>query len=114
VRFAVSSLTNPGRTIDVDGLVDTGASFPFIPESLMHSLGIVPTAEKEFLLADGSKKSYRIGELRISFNGFSAPCLAVFSLDGTEPLFGALALEILGLEVDPVNRRLKPATLFLA
>ena len=114
MRFAISSLAEPGRSAELDGLVDTGASYPFVPESLLRSIGVVPTAEKEFLLADGTRKTFQLGEIRVSFNGSSAPCLAVFAPDNTEPLFGALALEILGLEVDPVNRRLKPATLFLA
>jgi predicted aspartyl protease len=66
------------------------------------------------ILADGAKKSLPVGEARLTYNGVSAPCLVVFAPEEAEPLFGALALESLGLEADPVNRRLKPATLYLA
>jgi clan AA aspartic protease len=114
VRFKVSSLPAPDTAVEVMGLVDTGATFPFIPEQVLHSLGIQPSGEKTFLLADGSRKQLPIGEARLSYDGTSAPCLVVFAPQTAEPLFGALALESLGLEVDPVNRRLKPATLYLA
>lgn len=114
VGFSISSLQAAGPSVELKGLVDTGATFPFIPEQILHSLGIPPKGEKTFTLADGSQQKLSVGEARLTFNGTSAPCLVVFAPQNAEPLFGALALESLGLEVDPVNRRLKPATLYLA
>lgn len=114
VRFAISNLFQAHRQIELDGLVDTGASYPFIPEPILRSLGIEPTGERIFTLADGTKKQLPIGRAELGYNGATAPCLVVFAPKDTKPLFGALALESLGLEVDPVNKRLKPATLYLA
>ena len=104
---------DPGKTAEVQGVVDTGAAFPFIPESLLRSLGIEQTGQRTFVLADGSKRQYGVGEAKIAYDGYSAPCIVVFSPERSQPLFGALALESLGLEVDPVNQVLKPATLYL-
>jgi clan AA aspartic protease len=114
VTFTISNLKDSAKRLLVTGLVDTGASYPFIPEDVLNRLAVVPTGERTFVLADGSKKSFPIGQAELSVNDASAPCLVIFSPPGSEPLFGALALESLGLEVDPVNRRLKPATLYLA
>lgn len=114
VKFTIGNLKDASRVTEAHGLVDTGASYPFVPDQLLRGLGIEPTGTKTFLLADGTKRDLPIGRADIGFNGDSAPCLVVFAPDRTEPLFGALALESLGLEVDPVNQRLKPATLFLA
>ena len=114
VSFFVSNITQPDKRVSLEGLVDTGATYPFIPEDTLQRLNIQPQSHKKFTFADGSQKEMSIGEARISLNGASAPCLVVFAPPKTEPLFGALALESLGLEVDPVNRRLKPATLYLA
>ena len=114
VRFRVSSLDDSARSAEIDGLVDTGACYPFIPGSTLERLGIAPTGAKVFTFADGSRKELPIGEVRFSYGGSSAPCLVVFGPAGSEPLFGALALESLGLEVDPVNQCLRPARLFLA
>ena len=81
---------------------------------ILQNLGVQPKQEKIFTLADGSQKKLPMGEARSAYNGLSAPCLVVFAPNEAEVLFGALALESLGREVDPVNRRLKPATLYPA
>jgi len=114
VHFRVSPLSEKGPSVELEGLVDTEATFPFIPADVLQNLGIQPKQEKLFTLADGSQKKLPIGEARLAYDGLSAPCLVVFAPKEAEALFGALALESLGLEVDPVNRRLKPATLYLA
>jgi len=114
VKFGISNISDPSKRSEVAGLVDTGAAYPFIPESILRSMGIEPNGERTFLLADGSSKVLPVGKADLAFNGVTAPCLVVFGPAGSEPLFGALALESLGLEVDPVNQRLKPATLYLA
>jgi clan AA aspartic protease len=114
VKFFVGNLRDAEKRAEVEGLVDTGAAYPFIPEVLLKSLGIEPESKRTFLLADGSTRDLPIGRAEITFDGRTAPCLVVFAPHRTEPLFGALALESLGLEVDPVNQRLKPATLYLA
>lgn len=46
VRFMVSSLPAPDAAVEVTGLVDTGATFPFIPEQVLQSLGIQPSGKK--------------------------------------------------------------------
>lgn len=114
VRFGISSLGVGAEAIELEGLVDTGAAYPFIPENVLRSLDVKPIREETFTLADGSQMRLAVGEARFYYQSKSAPCLVVFAPKGTEPLFGVLALESLGLEVDPVNQRLKPATLFLA
>jgi clan AA aspartic protease len=114
VKFSVGNLRDTDKHAEVEGLVDTGAAYPFIPEAVLRSLGIEPEGQRTFVLADGSTRDLAIGRAEIALNGRTAPCLVVFAPHRTEPLFGALALESLGLEVDPVNQRLKPATLYLA
>jgi len=113
VKFQVSNLNKPGRQIDVAGIVDTGAAMPLIPANILRSLGIKPTQSKTFVLADGSHLRLDIGEARLAYAKHDAPCLVAFAPKGVEPLFGALALESLGLEVDSVNRRLKSTKLYL-
>ena len=39
----------------VEALVDTGATYTLIPASLLDSLGIVPAAQMNFILADGQR-----------------------------------------------------------
>lgn len=114
VRFRISHALDVERHIDLDGVVDTGAALPLIPCDVLRSLGIEPKHERTFLLADGSRRRLGIGEARLAYGNDEAPCLVAFAPRRTQPLFGALALESLGLEVDPVNKRLKRTKLYLA
>lgn len=114
VRFAVAAIEGGGPGVELEGLVDTGATMPLIPEDVLRSLGVSPLTERIFTLADGSRQTLPVGPVWLSYGGYSAPCLVVFAPRGTMPLFGALALESLGLEVDPINRRLKPGRFYLA
>ena len=44
-------------------MVDTGAIYTVLPESLLNEhVGIRPKRHVEFVLADGSKKSFPVGE----------------------------------------------------
>jgi len=110
---------NPARSFSV--LCFWGGDRP--PETSVESLSALralPAGEcalKNHRQAPGlftRESILPVGEARFYYEGKSAPCLVVFAPEGTQPLFGVLALESLGLEVDPVNQRLKPATLFLA
>ena len=40
---------------EVEGLVDTGATYTMLPSSLLHGLNVVPVKRNEFTMADGRK-----------------------------------------------------------
>lgn len=107
VKFGVGDLLQKDPPLEMEGLVDTGSAYPFIPEDALVKAGIEPSGARNFVLADGTLRSFPTGNAIISYQGSRVACLVVFGPSGTEPLFGALALESLGLEVDPVNLRLR-------
>ena len=82
VEFIVSPLSQPDKGTRIEGIVDTGAAYPFIPEDALRALGLSPTSERVFTLADGSLKSFPIGTAQISYGPYSAPCLVVFAPQG--------------------------------
>src|SRR5580765_7404047 len=67
----------------MEALVDTGATYTWIPRDALEGVGV------------------RLDER-------TQPTLVVCGDSGTEPLLGAFTLEGFGLGVDPVNRRLIP------
>jgi predicted aspartyl protease len=87
-------------------LVDTGATMSLIPGRILRELGIRVRREMEFSLADESRKAFPIGEALIGVNGDENIIPVVFGPDDVTPLLGGVALEVFGLAVDPVNRRL--------
>ena len=90
----------------VEALVDTGASYTWIPRDVLEGLGVRPDEERVFVLADGREVRYPVAWVRVRFDERVQPTLVVCGDPGTEPLLGAFTLEGFGLGVDPVNRRL--------
>ncbi|MBI2171905.1 MAG: retroviral-like aspartic protease family protein [Chloroflexi bacterium] len=97
-----------GPSEEIEALVDTGATYTFVPGSVLRRLGIRPTGQREFEVADGRIKRYDIAVALVRLHGEVYPTLVVFGDEGTQPLLGVVTLETLGLGVDPVRQRLVP------
>jgi len=92
----------------MEALVDTGASYTWIPRDALDRLGVRPDESRVFVLADGREVRYPVAWVRVRLDERTQPTLVVCGDSGTEPLLGAFTLEGFGLGVDPVNRRLIP------
>jgi aspartyl protease family protein len=92
----------------MEALVDTGASYTWIPRDALEELGVRPDENRVFVLADGREVRYPMAWVRVRLDERTQPTLVVCGDSGTEPLLGAFTLEGFGLGVDPVNRRLIP------
>ena len=110
------ALGNPsGTEFEVlNALVDTGATYTFVPSSLLEKLEVEPMEAIDFTLADGSKITRDIGQTHIRAAGKQAITFVVFADEGDNTLLGSYALEGLRLAVDPYSSRLIPNELFLA
>lgn len=112
--FRVSGqLTGPtGRSVQVELLVDTGATLLVVPQDLAVSLGLVPRRQQPIVIAGGRREAWPVAEVQLTLNGqqVTTPC---FISPGGPPLLGAVALESLFLAVDPVAKRLVPVEGFI-
>ena len=97
------------RYLDIEALVDTGASFTMVPANLLDELGVSPADKVTLELADGRRVEYDMGRAMASIGGRTEATLVVFGEENTDPLLGAYTLEGLRLAVDPVHGRLIPA-----
>ena len=70
----------------VEALVDTGASYTWVPVSILQGLGVVPTFQFPFLLADGRKIEREMAETRVRLNSQERTTLVVFGDEGTQAL----------------------------
>ena len=93
--------------VAVTALVDTGATHSMMPASLLHGLGITPTRQRTFTMADGRTETYDIGAAIITVGEEVMPCPVIFGREGRY-LLGATTLENFDLAVDPVNQKLTP------
>ena len=101
------------RFVDVEALVDTGATYTVLPKELLDQLGIAQEGQRRFELGDDRIVEYPIGYARLRLDGDQTIVLVVFGPEGIDPLIGATALEHLSLAVDPVHGRLIPVPALL-
>ena len=92
----------------LDALVDTGATYTWVPRSTLERLGHMPEREWDFILADGRKVLYGMAWALVRLNGETQPTPVIFGDEGTQPLLGVVTLEEFRLGVDAVNQRLVP------
>ena len=90
----------------IEAMVDSGAAYTLVPASILVRLGVVPHGSRRFVLADGSRVERGFGSTWMRFNGREEISPVVFWDEDTRPLLGAVTLEIFGLGIDPVNRKL--------
>lgn len=102
------------RYENLDALVDTGATYTWVPKDVLQRLGVEPEEQRQFVLADGREVDYDVAWVRIRIDGRSQPAICVFGEPGTKPLVGVFTLEAFGVGVDPMNRRLVPVRGYLA
>jgi clan AA aspartic protease len=114
IRAKVGRADGRGRAIDVRFLVDTGAVYTVLPESIWQTLKLKPQRELEFSLADGTTITRHVSECRFTIEGQSATSPVVLGEPGDSPLLGAVTLETIGLMVNPLSRELLPMRLMLA
>ena len=113
-RYRVEIGSQQGQAFEaLDALVDTGATYTWIPRPVLEKLGIVPAFKRDFLLADGRTIQRDVAQVVARIDGQSLYTLCIFGDEGSEPLLGVVTLEEFGLGVDPVNRRLIPVPGFL-
>lgn len=100
-----------GDMLEVEALVDTGASYSVFPASLLDSLRIPRRSQVDGILADRSEVSYWRGPALINIDGREDICPALFGPKGEDAsVVGATTLQILMLKVDPVREVLEPTT----
>lgn len=97
------------RYANIDALVDTVTSHTSLPENLLDDLGIEREETDVFELADNRLLEYAMGETRIRLEGRELTVPVIFAPDDATPTVGRVTLAILGLGVDPVERKLVPA-----
>ena len=105
-----TQLTNLGKTMasfESEFLVDTGTIDCMAPSCALKRAGIAIEGNDSYELADGTLVEYPYGFARVSFMGSETVVQVIFGPDDCESLLGVVALENVGIGVDPVSKTLK-------
>ena len=97
----------------LDAMVDTGATYSWVPRDILERLGVQPTDSSPFILADGKQVVYPLAWVKMRLDGRETFSICVFGEPGSMALLGAFTLEALRLAADPYNERLVPVPGYL-
>jgi predicted aspartyl protease len=113
VRATVQRPDGRGRPRRLEFLIDSGAIYSVVPARTWKMLGLVPTRDAAFALADGTIVHRGVAEARFTLAGVSATSPVVCGENQDSAFLGAVTLETLGLMLNPLNRELLPMRLML-
>ena len=107
VTVTIRNPAEPDRFWEGLFLVDTGATDSLVPGPHLEAIGLKPKGKRVYELADGNQITIDVTTADIEFMGDIVGGTVLYGAPDTEPLLGLTALESVGIEVDPVNQRLK-------
>ena len=109
-RVKIINSKNPDQFFEEEFWVDTGALYSFVPEDYLEKIGVEPSVKRNLILADGRRDKRLLGFCDFQIEGLedTIPCPVIFAPKGSLFLLGATALENFGVEVDPIQKKLKP------
>ena len=107
VTVTIRNPAEPDRFWEGLFLVDTGATDCLVPGPHLHAIGLTPKGKRVYELADGNEITMDITTADIEFMGDIVGGTILYGAPDTEPLLGVTALESVGIEIDPLNQRLK-------
>ncbi len=100
------------KVVEVDALVDTGATLTVVPRRVALDLKLKPTGKSTVETGAGKLELER-SRIWIELEGRSEVVPVLISDVIDKVLIGATTLEVLGLRVDPLTGKLKEWTLLL-
>lgn len=105
----ITNLLDPTKYMEVQAVIDTGATMVVLPQNLVDELGLKKIRETKVKYANNSIESKTIyGVVTIEIKGRVGNFDVLAEGEGSQPLIGQVVLEILDLVVDPRTRTLTP------
>ena len=96
------------RAVEIEALVDTGATMLVLPGPIAERLGLPVLWYNDVRYANGhSARVARVGDIRFEVLGRSMTCDALVEPDGKVALIGQIQLEALDLIVDAKSQELR-------
>ncbi|MDI6739758.1 MAG: aspartyl protease family protein [Candidatus Edwardsbacteria bacterium] len=112
LKVRIINPEHPRRKKECQFLVDSGAVYSVAPQKTLKALGIKPTSQQEFILANGEIIKKSVGNAYFEYHDKVRAAPVIFGDEGIY-LIGATTLEALGMILDPIGRQLKPLPMVL-
>ena len=108
-KVKLTSLFEPEKSVEVDAIIDTGATMVVLPMNIVEELGLRKMREVKVRYANNKVETKPIyGVVNIELKGRSANLDVLVEEKDSQPLIGQVLLELLDLIVEPKTRKLIP------
>lgn len=113
VKIKMINPQNGKKMCELNLVADTGSIYSVVSVEELSKIGITPRYEREFKTIDGKKIRRKVGIAIFKYKEYEGGAPVIFGEKEDMNVLGVTALEAMGLEVDPVNKELKPVELLL-
>ena len=108
-RVKVTNFKEPSKSIEIEAIIDTGATMSVLPMDLIQKLGLEKIDEVNVRYADNSVKRKEVyGWVILEIVGRKAVFDVLAENEGAQPLIGQIVLERLDLVIEPSTRKVIP------
>jgi len=107
VKIKASNLMKPDRKMEFELLVDAGSILTWMPNKVLHSLGVEPRGIRQFKTIDGKLIKRETGVIVVEYDGLDAVSEVVFAEETDGSVMGVTTLESLGFRVNPITGKLE-------
>ena len=108
-KTRVTNLLDPSKSIEIEAVVDTGATMLVLPSDIVERLGLRKVEEVKVRYANNSVQTTQIfGVVTLELQGRAGNFDVLAEAEGAQPLIGQIVLERLDLVIEPSTRKVMP------
>lgn len=108
-KVNVTNLLDTTKSIEIEAVIDTGATMIVLPQNIVDELGLKKIREVKVKYANNKTEPKSVyGVVTLEIKGRTGNFDVLAEVEGSQPLIGQVVLEILDLVVDPRTRKLIP------
>ena len=107
-RVKVTNFKEPSKSIEIEAVIDAGATMSVLPMDLIQKLGLEKIDEVNVYADNSIKRKEVYGWVILEIAGRKAVFDVLAENEGAQPLIGQIVLERLDLVIEPSTRRVIP------
>ena len=108
-KVKLTNLFDPKKSVEVEAVIDTGATMVVLPKNLVNELGLEKIEDVRVKYADGRVERKEVyGVVKLELKGRVGNFDVLAENEEAQPLIGQIVLERLDLIIEPSTRKLIP------
>ena len=88
-------------------LAGTGSFYTWIEAGLLAEVGVKPVGTEIFKTTGKGLVARPVADVQIEYDSAKRYCPVAFAEEGDPNVLGSMAMEIIGLEIDPSTRKVR-------